>query len=63
MPMVSSLLTADSTAVLIPIDFIKEFESGKLGDREEFFEWYSIAQAKEHWKEKLHMLIKASSAK
>lgn len=39
-------------------DFIKKFESGKLGDKEEYFEWYAIFMAKKHWEEKLNELEK-----
>src|SRR3990167_3167308 len=33
--------------------FAKKFSSGKLGDREEFFEWYGYLQAVQHWQKKL----------
>lgn len=34
-------------------DFIGKFESGKLGDTEELFEWFAVAQAEKHWQGKL----------
>ena len=37
-------------------DFLKKFEGGKLGDNEEYFEWFSAIKAKERWQRKLHSL-------
>lgn len=29
--------------------FVKEFEAGSLGDKEDFFKWYAIAEAMKDW--------------
>lgn len=29
--------------------FVKQFEAGSLGDREDFFRWYAVAGAIEDW--------------
>lgn len=33
-------------------EFIEKFESGELGDNEDFFEWYAVYRSKEHWEKK-----------
>ena len=40
-------------------EFMEKFESGKLGDDEDFFEWYAVYRSKEHWKEKITELREA----
>jgi len=37
-------------------DFLKKFESGELGDAEDYFEWFSAAEAEKHWENKLKEL-------
>ncbi len=39
--------------------FLQKFEEGKLGDDEDFFEWFALAEAKKHWQEKLEDLESA----
>jgi hypothetical protein len=33
--------------------FLDRFEGGELGDDEDFFEWRAVADAVDHWEEKL----------
>lgn len=40
--------------------FIKKFDSGELGDKEDYFEWKAIWRAVKHWENKLAELEKAS---
>ncbi len=37
-------------------NFLQKFESGKIGDDEDFFEWLAISKAVSHWEIKLKML-------
>ncbi|MCH8319264.1 MAG: hypothetical protein IIA88_12365 [Bacteroidetes bacterium] len=34
-------------------DFVKRFEKGDMGDKEDFFEWLAIFKGKKHWEDKL----------
>ena len=36
--------------------FAKKFEEGKLGDEQDFFEWFAAFEAQKHWQEKLKQL-------
>lgn len=36
--------------------FVQRFENGKLGDEQDYFEWFAIWKAKKHWEEKLKQL-------
>ena len=36
--------------------FVRSFESGKMGDEQDFFEWFSLYKGKKHWEEKLSAL-------
>lgn len=40
--------------------FVKNFEGGKLGDEEDYFEWFAVFRAKTHWEEKLRLLSRAA---
>jgi len=40
-------------------EFMEKFESGELGDDEDFFEWYAVYKSKEHWEEKTTELREA----
>ena len=40
-------------------EFIEKFESGDLGDDEDFFEWYAVYKSKQHWEEKTGKLREA----
>lgn len=40
-------------------EFIEKFESGEIGDDQDFFEWYAVYQSKQHWKEKTDKLREA----
>ncbi len=31
-------------------EFYRKFEQGKLGDEQDFFEWYAIKEAYDYWK-------------
>jgi len=41
--------------------FLKKFEGGELGDSEDFFEWFAVAQAEKHWSSKMKELKEPSS--
>lgn len=41
-------------------DFIDKFNSGELGDREDFFEWKAVYKGLQHWKNKLKTLESAT---
>lgn len=36
--------------------FIKQFEEGKIGDEQDYFEWFALFEAKKHWEKKLKQL-------
>jgi len=36
--------------------FVKRFEEGKIGDEQDYFEWFALFKAKKHWEEKLDKL-------
>lgn len=36
--------------------FVEKFEKGKIGDDQNYFEWFALSKAKKHWKEKLKQL-------
>ncbi|MEK6909572.1 MAG: hypothetical protein AABW61_00675 [Candidatus Aenigmatarchaeota archaeon] len=36
--------------------FIKKFEEGKLGDEQDYFEWFALFKTKKHWEDKLKQL-------
>ncbi len=36
--------------------FVRSFENGKIGDEQDFFEWFSLYKGKKHWEEKLSAL-------
>ena len=40
--------------------FYREFEKGKLGDEEDFFEWYAIKEAYNYWKQTSNVLKNVS---
>jgi len=40
-------------------EFMDKFESGELGDDEDFFEWYAVYRSKVHWEEKTCKLREA----
>lgn len=42
-------------------DFLKKFESGKMGDEEDYFEWFAVAQAQSHWQSKIKELKSQSN--
>ena len=37
-------------------EFINKFESGKLGDDEQWFDWYASFKGRELWKKKYNIL-------
>lgn len=36
--------------------FVRSFENGKMGDDQDFFEWFALYKGKKHWEEKLSAL-------
>lgn len=36
--------------------FVQKFEEGKLGDGQDYFEWFALFKAKRHWEEKMKQL-------
>ena len=36
--------------------FIRQFEKGTIGDKQDFFEWFSLYKGKKRWEEKLSAL-------
>ena len=36
--------------------FIRQFEKGRIGDEQDFFEWFALYNGKKHWEEKLSAL-------
>lgn len=36
--------------------FVKKFEEGKVGDEQDYFEWFALFKAKKQWEEKLKQL-------
>lgn len=40
-------------------EFMEKFESGELGDDEDFFEWYAVYKSMKHWEEKTGKLREA----
>jgi len=41
-------------------DFYKKFKEGKLGDEQNFFEWYAIKEAYDYWKQTSKVLKNVS---
>ena len=35
-------------------EFMQKFDSGELGDREDFFEWHAVIQSINHLEQKTH---------
>lgn len=35
-------------------EFMQKFESGELGDKEDFFEWHAVIQSINHLEQKTH---------
>jgi hypothetical protein len=40
--------------------FIEQFDAGKLGDEQEFFDWYAAARGLNLWRERYEILSGAS---
>ncbi|MFB6209180.1 MAG: hypothetical protein ABEJ56_03505 [Candidatus Nanohaloarchaea archaeon] len=40
-------------------EFMEKFESGELGDDEDFFEWYAVYESMKYWEEKTGKLMEA----
>lgn len=38
------------------VKFVEQFESGKLGDEQEFFDWYAAARGLTVWRERYEIL-------
>ena len=38
-------------------EFLDKFESGTLGDRQEWFDWYAAAEGKTLWSRKCNILV------
>jgi hypothetical protein len=36
--------------------FIRLFEKGKMGDEQDYFEWFALYKGKKHWEQKLSVL-------
>ncbi|MCC6298984.1 MAG: hypothetical protein IT314_06775 [Anaerolineales bacterium] len=41
---------------LTSLKFMEQFESGKLGDEQEFFDWYAAARGLTLWRERYEIL-------
>lgn len=41
-------------------EFVEKFNSGELGDHEDFFEWKAIHKGLKHWENKLKTLDNAT---
>lgn len=37
-------------------NFVKKFEEGKIGDEQDYFEWFALFKAKKHWEDKVKQL-------